>query len=145
VLVEEVEVEEVKIGEETGKVTKGKILVVDDEEVVRRYLSSVLTRMGHTVDLATDGQEALELVKSNRYNLILSDMKMPGMDGKEFYQRIVGIAPSLTGRLVFITGDVIGEDTGGFIQKTGASYLSKPFNAERLNEVVNSILSGSKK
>ena len=145
VLAEEADVEETKVANETGKVIKGRILVVDDEEVVRQYLSSVLTRMGHTVDLATDGQEALELVKSNRYNLILSDMKMPGMDGKEFYQRIGGIAPSLTGRLAFITGDVMGEETRGFIQKTGALYLTKPFNAERLNEVVNSILSGSKK
>jgi len=145
VLAEEADVEETKAANETGKVIKGRILVVDDEEVVRQYLNSVLTKMGHTVDLATDGEKALELVKSTGYNLILSDMKMPGMDGKEFYRKVEEINPPLTGRLVFITGDVMGEDTRDFIRKTGAPYITKPFNAEQLHGLVNDIIGGSMK
>jgi CheY-like chemotaxis protein len=86
----------------------------------------------------------LELVKSAKYNLILSDIKMPGMDGKEFYRKIEEIAPSLTGRLVFITGDVMGEDTRDFIRKTGVRYITKPFDAGRLRGVVNNMLGDMK-
>ena len=71
-------------------------------------------------------------------------MKMPGMDGKEFYKRIKEIAPSLIGRLVFITGDVMGEETPGFIRKTGALYLTKPFDTERLRVVLNDMLGDNK-
>ncbi len=145
VLVEEVEIEEAKIVDKTSEVIKGRILVVDDEEVVRQYLNSVLSKMGDVVDMATDGEEALKLVKSIRYNLILCDMKMPGMDGKEFYRRIKEIASSLSKRVVFITGDVMGEDTQDFIRKTGAQYITKPFDAERLRGVVNNMLGGLKK
>ena len=145
VLAEEADVEEAKGADETKEVIKGRILVVDDEEVVRQYLNSVLTKMGHTVELATDGEKALELVKSTGYNLILSDMKMPGMDGKEFYRKVEEINPPLTGRLVFITGDVMGEDTRDFIRKTGAPYITKPFNAEQLHGLVNDIIGGSMK
>jgi len=75
----------------------------------------------------------------------LCDMKMPGMDGKEFYRRIKEIASSLSKRVVFITGDVMGEDTQDFIRKTGAQYITKPFDAERLRGVVNNMLGGLKK
>jgi PAS domain S-box-containing protein len=142
-LAEEVEIKEAKVADKTGEVIKGRILVVDDEEVVRQYLNSVLTKMGHIVEMATDGNKALELVKSARYNLILSDMKMPGMNGKEFYRRVREIAPSLTRRVVFITGDVMGEDTHDFIRKTGALYLTKPFDAGQLRVMVNDMLGSS--
>ncbi|MBN2186496.1 MAG: PAS domain S-box protein [Dehalococcoidia bacterium] len=142
-LTKEEEIE--KVEAEAGTEEKGRILVVDDEEVVRQYLNSVLTKMGHTVEMATNGEEALELVKSTRYNLILSDIKMPGMDGKEFYKNIEEIAPSLTRRVVFITGDVMGEDTQDFLLETGAQHITKPFDAGNLRRVVNDMLSGSKK
>jgi len=119
--------------------------VVDDEEVVSQYLNSVLTKMGHIEELATDGEEALELVKSTSYNLILSDIKMPGMDGKEFYRRVREIAPSLTGRLIFITGDVMGGDTQDFLLEVGAQYATEPFDTVRLRRVVDKVLGGSKK
>ncbi len=126
------------------KVVRGKILVVDDEEVVRQYLDSVLTKMGHSVELVADGEEALERVRTNRYGLILSDIKMPGMSGSEVYRRLGEIAPSITERVVFITGDVMGAETRDFILKTGAVYVTKPFDVDRLSWVVNNVLGGSK-
>jgi CheY-like chemotaxis protein len=70
-------------------------------------------------------------------------MKMPWMNGKEFYRRVREIAPSLTRRVVFITGDVMGEDTHDFIRKTGALYLTKPFDAGQLRVMVNDMLGSS--
>ena len=146
VLAEEemVEIKEAETGAETEEVVKGRILVVDDEEVVRQYLDKVLTKMGHSVELVSDGEEALKRVKATRYSLILTDIKMPGMDGKEFYRRVGEIAASITKRVVFITGDVMGEDTRDFMLKTGAIYVTKPFDVGRLSWVVNKVLGGSK-
>src|SRR4030042_7089928 len=90
--------------EEAKGTAKAKILVVDDEEVVRTFLDRVLTGEGHQVDIVDNAEKALEKIKGDRYHLIMLDIKMPGMSGIELYQRINKIAKSLTERVVFITG-----------------------------------------
>ncbi len=139
-LAEEKQVEEVDAGAEAEEVIKGRVLVVDDEEVVRQYLDSVLSKMGHRVELVADGEEALERMKATRYNLILTDIRMPGMDGREFYRRVREIALSLAERVVFITGDVMDGETRDFILKTRALYVTKPFDVGRLRWVVNKVI-----
>jgi len=126
--------------EESPKVTKAKILVVDDEPVIRQLVSQVLTEQGHTVETIDNAASALKMVKSKRYRLILLDIKMPGMSGIELYKQFQKIAPSLTKRIVFITGDVMGKHTIDFLNKTKAAYLMKPFEARDLKAQINRIL-----
>ncbi|MCD6453479.1 MAG: response regulator, partial [Dehalococcoidales bacterium] len=84
---------------------------------------------------------ALNKLSSEEYDLILLDIKLPGMSGIEFYNHLKQIDSPLTERIVFVTGDTMGADTKKFLAAVKASYISKPFNAEQLNEAINLILS----
>jgi PAS domain S-box-containing protein len=126
--------------EESPRVTKAKILVVDDEPVIRQFISQVLSEQGHIVETIDNAASALKMVKSKRYRLILLDIKMPGMSGIELYKQFQKIAPSLTKRIVFVTGDVMGKRTIGFLDKTKTPYLMKPFDAKQLKAEINRIL-----
>jgi PAS domain S-box-containing protein len=126
--------------EESPKVAKARILVIDDEPVIREFISQVLGEQGHTVETVDNAASALKMVKSKRYRLILLDIKMPGMSGVELYKQFQKIAPSLTKRVVFITGDVMGKRTIAFIEKTKTPYVMKPFDARELKTQLNRIL-----
>jgi len=125
--------------QEQQKVTGAKILVVDDEPVVREFISKVLTEEGHQVEAVDNAQDALEMVKSKTYRIILLDIKMPGMSGIELYKRFQKIAPSLARRVVFVTGDVMGTRTTSFLSKAKSPYITKPFDGKQLNIAINRI------
>jgi len=129
--------------DEPEKMTKAKILVVDDEPINIRDLSEVLAGEGHEVETVDNGGDALKMIERGGYDLILLDIKMPGMSGMELYQRIQKTVPSLAGRVVFITGDVIGSDTMDFLTMTKANFITKPFDIEQLKRDIGRILSGS--
>jgi len=130
--------------EEAEKPAGAKILVVDDEPVIREVVSQVLTDEGHEVDAVENARDALKTMRSKRYSLILVDIKMPGMDGIELYEQMKKIAPSLARRVVFITGDVMGPSTQDFLSQTKAPCVTKPFDAERLKTEVSRMLSGGR-
>ena len=120
---------------------KGRILVVDDEPVVRSTLARVLTKMGHTVDAIADAGKVIEKLESGAvYDLILSDVRMPGMNGIELYSRILEKAPAMKNRIIFITGDVMGADIKTFLTRNNLSYLAKPFDIELLKEKTNTMM-----
>jgi CheY-like chemotaxis protein len=119
---------------------KARILVVDDEAVVRQLLSQLLKKEGYSVETFDNGREALSRIKKDGYDLILLDVKLPGMSGSEVYERIREISVSLTKRVVFITGDVMGADTESFLARTKAPFIAKPFNLENLKEQIISLL-----
>ncbi|OGN91238.1 MAG: hypothetical protein A2Z70_01800, partial [Chloroflexi bacterium RBG_13_48_17] len=125
---------------EPEKVTKAKILVIDDELLVRELASRVLSEEGHEVEAVDNAEDALKRIKNKRYSRILLDIKMPGMGGINLYKQLQEIAPSLKKRVVFITGDVMGKNTTDFIAKTKAPYITKPFDAEQLKTEINRIL-----
>jgi two-component system NtrC family sensor kinase len=130
--------------EQPEKVAKARILVVDDEQVVRDVVNRVLTGEGHEVHTVDNADDALKKIKSQRYNLILLDIKMPGMDGAALYRRIQKIAKSLARRIVFITGDIIGADTEKFLYETKAPHIDKPFDAEQLSREVRRALTAGR-
>src|SRR5438128_1932200 len=83
------------------------LLVVDDEAEIAHMLAEILTESGHHIDIASNGAEALELLGKGRYDLILSDTKMPVLDGASFYRELKGQFPELGRRVIFLTGDVL--------------------------------------
>ncbi len=125
---------------ETESEVKPKTLVVDDEPIIQQFLSETLTEKGHEVECVGSTSDALEKIKTTRYSLILLDIKMPGMSGIQLYEHLQRTAQSLAKKVVFITGDVMGEDTWRFFRKTKAPYLMKPFSEEQLLEGINHIL-----
>ena len=126
--------------QETESKTKPKILIVDDELIVRQYLSEILAEEGYAVETIDNASAALEKLGMNGYSLILLDIKMRGMSGIELYEHLQKTAQSLAKKVVFITGDIMGGDTWKFLRKTKAPYLMKPFNYEQLIKEINRIL-----
>ena len=127
-------------GKRLRKVPKARILVVDDEQSTLEFLSRLLVDEGHDVETVNNANEALEMVKNRRYSLILLDIKMPGTSGIELYGRIQKIALSLSERVIFVTGDVMGTDTGAFLSRTKAPYITKPFDVRQLKKKIERFL-----
>lgn len=109
-----------------------KILVVDDEPVIREFINQVLSEEGCEVDAVATAEEALQKITSQQYNLLLLDIKMPGMDGVELYNRIKRLERQLARRVMVITGDIISYDTERFLARNKLSYIEKPFTATQL-------------
>jgi len=113
---------------------KGRILIVDDEEIVLRSCQRILRDDDYQIDVARDGLEALGLVNENDYDVLILDIKMPKMDGIEVLRRVKEARPDID--VVMITGL---HDIGTAVQamKLGAlDYLPKPFEPEDLQMLV---------
>jgi signal transduction histidine kinase/CheY-like chemotaxis protein len=117
----------------------GRLLVVDDEEAIAELVRDVLEPEGWQVSTARDGMEALEYVRDAPFDVLLVDMRMPGMDGKEFFQALRERRPDLARRVVFATGDSGSEGTSQFLADAGTPLLGKPYDLRALVEVVSSV------
>jgi len=137
----QLEMAEPSVGE-PERVTKARILVVDDVPTNLQYLSDVFTGEGYEVETVDNCGDALKMINKREYDLLLLDIKIPGMSGIELYERIQKAVPSLAGRVVFITGDVMGEDTMKFLYSTEAPYVTKPFDSKKLKGTINRLLAG---
>lgn len=118
----------------------GSVLVVDDEPELASLLEEILEAGGYQVETAPDGKAALERLAVDRFDLILSDVRMPGLDGPAFYQALEQKHPELTSRIVFMTGNILTDDTADFFAATGAPCLRKPFVTEELQRVLQQVL-----
>jgi PAS domain S-box-containing protein len=125
--------------EKPKKVTKAKILVIDDEPFIRQLVSHVLSKEGHEVEAVDNAEDALKMIKSKRYSLILLDIKMPGIGGINLYKQFQDIAASLKKRVIFVTGDVMDKRSTDFLNRTKAPYIMKPFDAEKLKTEINRV------
>src|SRR4029077_3095085 len=83
----------------------GVILVVDDEPHILYYMKATLEAWGHRVETAGDGAEALTLATQGAYDVIITDVRMPRLGGREFYERLASDHPEIAARVVFSTGD----------------------------------------
>jgi two-component system NtrC family sensor kinase len=117
-----------------------RVLVVDDEEPVANLLARLLRELGHQPMVVNTGAEALELIAREQFDLVLSDVKMPGMSGFELHQTIKQTNPELAARLVFVTGDMLSAATQARIAQSGNPYIAKPFAIERLETLVRALL-----
>ncbi len=137
--VQQLELDETAV-KEPRRAGRARIMVVDDEPAICQFLSQVLTQEGHNVETIDNASAALERLKCERYNLILLDIRMKGMDGIELYRHIGEIASSLQRRVIFITGDTMTSGTRSFLDRTKARCIAKPFDAEQLKKEINQIL-----
>jgi PAS domain S-box-containing protein len=119
----------------------GKILVVDDEPGVRILLERVFTQMGHQVETVADAETAVSKLDSGlTYDVILTDVRMPGMSGIELHAYILKKTPAMKNKIIFITGDVMGADIKEFLTKNNLTYFAKPFDIEGLKGAVDSLM-----
>ncbi|PYM18365.1 MAG: hypothetical protein DMD81_06085 [Candidatus Rokuibacteriota bacterium] len=112
------------------------ILVVDDEPAVAGMLEEMLTRSGFRVQTAGNGREALEHLRQRSYDMVLSDVRMPELDGIGLYREVEREIPALRRRFAFITGDTLNNATDQFLAATRLPCLSKPFTIDAALSVI---------
>jgi signal transduction histidine kinase len=117
-----------------------KVLVIDDEDSILQMVGEGLRRSSFEVDMAPDGETALQLIKQNNYDVTLCDWKMPGLNGQQVYEQMQTINPNLCKRTIFVTGDVINERMREFLEMEKRPCLSKPFVIGELRAAIRTVL-----
>jgi two-component system NtrC family sensor kinase len=122
-------------------VAGASILVVEDEARLASAVVDALRDAGYIVQHAADGEEALEKVQAEPFDLVICDLKMPRVDGMAFYRMLSAAVPTLSKRVIFVTGDVAGTDAESFLEESGCRWLAKPFRLGDLLRAVRESLS----
>jgi two-component system NtrC family sensor kinase len=123
-----------------GPYPGNRILVVDDEEEILRLISRILQQRGHQVVAVQTAEASLDTLANEEYDVIICDVRMPGMGGQELYLHLRSEHPELLKRLIFTTGDTISSSTRAFLQNVETPYVSKPFPIEDLERAIDEIL-----
>jgi two-component system NtrC family sensor kinase len=126
-----------------GPARRCRVLVVDDEPAVLDVLTAMLRADGHEVDSAPGGKEALVKIEAGPWDAILSDVKMPGLDGSSLYREVTRRYPSLKTRFIFVTGNILDPATLRFLEDTGAPSFSKPFGLEMVRTALATVVAAS--
>lgn len=114
----------------------GYILVVDDEADIAETCGDILAMDGHRCEFAPNGRAALERVAGARFDLILSDLRMPQLDGPGFYSALSRSDPAMAERIIFLTGDTLSPAIQKFLDESKRPFIEKPLDPRQLREAV---------
>jgi PAS domain S-box-containing protein len=128
---------ETAVDSQSANAAPANILVVDDEPSIRDFMKKVLEASGHRVDTVANGALALDIIESNRYDLLMLDIKMPGMNGIELYHHLKKTRPEMVKKIIFVTGDILGAGTREFIDRSKVRYITKPISIRKLEHCLN--------
>ena len=117
-----------------------RVLVLDDEPAIRAILQKALDVAGMDPVVVADGQEAIERVRRERFDLVMCDHRMAGMYGTEVHDAIAEIRPELARRFVFMSGDVLNPELRAFAVDRHVGLLAKPFDIETVTRAVRQLL-----
>ncbi len=123
--------------------TRARVLVVEDEVLLGKALADQLSER-HDVSVVTGGEEALAVLSSQKFDVVLCDLKMPTMGGEELYRRVVAMEPDIGSRFVFMTGVSFGPELERFLGDVGAPLLEKPFPIRRALAVIDEVAGRAK-
>ena len=107
-------------------------------------MTRVLEREGYQVDAVSDGETGLTHLAETDYELIVCDIRMPGLNGLEVYRKVQDRKPDLARRFIFITGDSVSQATHRFLDESGAPYLCKPFGPSDLTQKIRNMYNDKK-
>jgi DNA-binding NtrC family response regulator len=109
------------------------VLLIEDERSVMDFMRMALERSGYSCTMAQSAADGIRLLETNDFCGIISDMRTPGgANGADVHEFIVAHRPQLKGRLLFITGDTVNEETMKALVRTGVPYIEKPFRVQEL-------------
>jgi DNA-binding NtrC family response regulator len=128
---------------EGGGMSKGKILVIDDEDIVRLSCSRTLVPEGYELKLAQNGAAGLKMIGEEQFDLVLTDLKMPDIDGIEVLRSVKEKWPDT--EVIIITGYQTVETAVRAIKLGAFDYLEKPFTPDALIMAVSTVFSQKKK
>jgi len=117
-----------------------RALVVEDEPVISQLCRRMLMAEGFDVDIAMNGLIAKKMVDDKSYDLCLSDIRTPAMDGIQLYWYLGKKHPELACKVIFTTGDVLSGYIAQFLEGTKRPFLPKPFTPDELKQVIRDAL-----
>jgi signal transduction histidine kinase/ActR/RegA family two-component response regulator len=117
-----------------------RVLLVDDEVDLVDLVTRVLAEDGHVVEYAASGRAALQQLATHDYDLVLLDLRMPGLSGQDVYRVITQDFPGLAHRVILTTGDTVCSPMSAWLQTVDCPVLEKPFNVAQLRALVASTL-----
>jgi CheY-like chemotaxis protein len=138
---EQAEVAATPAAEMPSSAQGARILIVDDEENLRRILREVLSRSGHQVDEAGTGREAIVRIERQDYDFVALDLRLPDMHGSAVWRQILERNQETASRVVFITGDTMSPEAQKFLEKTERPVLRKPFTVDMIQKAIAAVLS----
>ena len=121
-----------------SEVIMAKILILDDDKGMREFLEIMLTREGYDVTCAFDGEKALNLCRKAQFDLILTDLKMPKMDGIEFLKQVKDVCPEVL--VILMTAYASGETAVSAMKEGAYDYIEKDFDIEDLTTLIREAL-----
>ena len=116
-----------------------KILVVEDEESIRNYLKHVLSSYRMEVETAADADLGLACLREKDFDIVLTDFRLPKVDGVQFFENVRTIKPAQAKCFVFMTGDTE-KKLNDFFEKQQVAYLMKPFLPDELVLLLQKVL-----
>ena len=116
-----------------------RALVIDDNKCLQELFQLFLEKLGFQADKAPDGSVGFRMIKEADYDVIISDMNMPNVNGMEFYQLIATNLPHLTKRIVFATGNSFDDEHNKFFQAVSCPVLFKPVSLAVLKDTIQSL------
>lgn len=122
---------------------RARILVVDDDPLIGQWLTEVLTADGHTLEAVDNARSGLERLRAATFDLVLTDLRMPEVDGIELYQTIERTEPRMAQRVIFVTGAATEPRYQQFLAGLGARNLAKPFDVIDLTRLIHRTLNPS--
>ncbi len=120
-----------------------RVLVVDDEPHILHYMRATLESWGHSVEVASDGTEAVERALVTPFDVIICDLRMPRLGGREMYNNLARQHPDIAKKVIFATGDTVRGDTLQFLETLGRPFLHKPFTLAELRTVLSNVAAGT--
>lgn len=119
---------------------RARILVVDDDPMMTQLIADMLSLDGYDIETAPNGVAALQKVQGRPYDLILTDLHMPELDGAALYRELTRRQAHPPERIIFLTGTAGESEAHRLVQETGLPVLRKPFNVVDLLELVQKTL-----
>ncbi|HEY0011843.1 MAG TPA: PAS domain S-box protein [Allosphingosinicella sp.] len=117
-----------------------RALVVDDEPDIADTIRELLEREGFDVVVVSEGSAALRVLDHDEFDVVLSDLRMPGVNGPEMYARLKEVHPQLVDRIAFVTGDTLGASMDAFLKESGRPVLEKPFTRAGVRCLVQALI-----
>jgi two-component system NtrC family sensor kinase len=116
------------------------ILIIDDEPSIASGLKRLLSRDGYIVETVANGHLALTKLRERSYDLLLSDMRMPEIDGPRLYRTLERQYPHLLRRVIFLTGDTLNPETKMFLDHSAVPCLTKPCTVAEIRRAIQQVL-----
>ena len=119
---------------------KQTILIVEDEPILGKVCARILESNGYLVNLAANGTIAISMVQNTHFDICLSDIRTPEMNGIDFYKYLKEKHPRLAEKTIFMTGDVMSNEIKSFLEGNSIKFILKPFTEAELNSAVSEFI-----